>query len=113
MFSHRFGPALAAAAMLATLLPGAAAPAPAAPATVTIGNFTFQPQALTVHAGTTVTWVNADDIPHAVAADDRSFKSKVLDTQDRFTMTFAKPGTYGYFCSLHPHMTGKVVVTGP
>jgi plastocyanin len=88
----------------------AAAPAPAAP-TVTIGNFTFGPEALTVKAGTTVTWVNGDDIPHTVVAVDKSFRSKVLDTDDRFAFTFTRPGDYAYFCSIHPHMTGKIVVT--
>lgn len=108
----RTGRALAALAigLAAPLLLGAAPPATAV---IKIENFTFAPATLTVPAGATVTWVNDDDIPHAVAADDHGFKSKVLDTQDRFTTTFAKPGSYGYFCSLHPHMTGKVVVTGP
>ncbi len=86
-----------------------AAPAPAA-AAVTIGNFTFKAPALTVKPGTTVTWTNADDIPHTVVAKDGLFKSKVLDTGDHFSFTFAKPGQFGYFCSLHPHMTGTVVV---
>jgi plastocyanin len=103
--------ALAALAPLAALSLIAAAPVPAAP-TVTIGNFTFGPQVLTVKAGTTVTWVNGDDVPHTVvAADKASFKSKVLDTDDRFAFTFTRPGAYAYFCSIHPHMTGKVVVT--
>lgn len=102
----------AAAAVLALAAPLLLAAAAPAPAVVKIDNFTFAPATLTVRPGTTVTWVNDDDIPHAVAADDHAFKSKVLDTQDRFSTTFAKPGTYGYFCSLHPHMTGKVVVTG-
>jgi plastocyanin len=84
-----------------------------APAIVKIGNFTFGPEVLTVAPGTTVTWVNEDDIPHTVAASDKSFRSKVMDTDDRFSMTFAKPGTYEYFCSIHPHMTGKVVVKAP
>ncbi|HEX5181617.1 MAG TPA: cupredoxin family copper-binding protein [Allosphingosinicella sp.] len=93
----------------------AAAPAPAQPAPaaviVKIGNFTFGPQAITVAAGTTVTWINQDDIPHTVVSDDRtSFRSKVLDTGDRFSFTFARPGSFGYFCSIHPHMVGKVVV---
>ena len=62
-------------------------------------------------AGTTVTWVNEDDTPHTVVSDDRkTFRSKPLDTDDRFSFTFTTPGTYGYFCSIHPHMTGKVVV---
>lgn len=81
-------------------------------ATVKISNFTFGPQTLTVAAGTTVTWVNDDDVPHTITAVDRSFKSKPLDTGDRFSFTFAKPGEYPYFCSIHPMMTGKVIVKG-
>ena len=77
-----------------------------------IDNFVFGPAATTVPAGTTVTWVNGDDIPHTVVAVDKSFKSKVLDTDEKFSFTFAKPGTFEYFCSIHPHMTGKVVVKG-
>ena len=85
-----------------------AATAPAA--SVEIANFTFKSQALTVKPGTTITWTNADDIPHTVVSKDGLFKSKVLDTGDRFTFTFAKAGQFGYFCSLHPHMTGTIVV---
>jgi len=77
---------------------------------VHIGNFTFNQPALTVHPGTTVTWVNDDDIPHTVVAKDMAFKSRVLDTGERFSFTFAKPGQFDYFCSIHPHMTGKVIV---
>lgn len=87
----------------------AAAPAPAGPV-VKIDNFTFGPAALTVHVGTTVTWVNNDDIPHTVVATDHSFKSKTLDTEDKFSFTFTKAGEFAYFCSLHPHMVGKVIV---
>ena len=79
-------------------------------ADVKIDNFTFGPADLTVSVGTTVTWTNRDDIPHTVVADDKSFKSKVLDTGEKFTFTAAKPGTYSYFCSVHPKMTGKLVV---
>ena len=86
-----------------------AAPAPAA-SSVQIGNFTFKSQVLTVKPGTTVTWTNADDIPHTVVSKDGVFKSKVLDTGDKFSFTFAKPGQFGYFWSLHPHMTGTIVV---
>ena len=86
------------------------APAWAADATVTIDNFTFGPQRLTVKAGTTVTWVNQDDIPHALASNTKVFKSKALDTNDQFSFTFTTPGTYEYFCSLHPHMTGTIMV---
>lgn len=77
---------------------------------VTIDNFTFSPQKLIVKAGTTVTWTNRDDIPHAIAAVDKSFRSKALDTDDNYSFTFTTPGTYAYFCSIHPHMTGTVVV---
>jgi len=86
-----------------------AAPPPQAQL-VHIGNFTFNQATLTVRPGTTVTWVNDDDIPHTVVAQGLAFKSKVLDTGDRFSFTFAKPGQFGYFCSLHPHMTGTIIV---
>ena len=84
----------------------AAAPAPQ----VKIANFTFNQAVVTVKRGTTVTWTNDDDIPHTVTANDKSFKSKVLDSGQSFSFTFAKAGEFGYFCSLHPHMTGKVIV---
>jgi plastocyanin len=90
-------------------LAATAATAVAGP-TVKIDNFVFGPEALTVGVGTTVTWINQDDIPHTVVANDKAFKSKVLDSDERFSFTFTKPGEYGYFCSLHPHMTGKVIV---
>jgi plastocyanin len=77
---------------------------------VKIDNFTFTPPALTIKAGTQVTWTNHDDIPHTVVENDKTFKSKVLDTDEKFTSTFNKPGTYEYFCSLHPKMTGKIIV---
>jgi len=77
---------------------------------VKIDNFIFSPNPLTVSAGTTIRWTNRDDIPHNVVSDDKSFKSKVLDTDETFAYTFTKPGTYTYFCSIHPKMTGKVVV---
>jgi plastocyanin len=89
--------------------PEAAAPTTTA-AEVRVDNFTFSPPILTVTAGATVTWINGDDIPHIIAAKDRSFRSKALDTDDRFSFTFTAPGEYDYFCSLHPHMTGKIVV---
>jgi plastocyanin len=84
--------------------------AAAAGPTVKIDNFVFGPETLTVSVGTTVTWINQDDIPHTVVANDKSFKSKVLDSDETFSFTFTKPGEYGYFCSLHPHMVGKVIV---
>ena len=79
-------------------------------AEVKIDNFSFTPTTLRVKTGTQVTWTNGDDIPHTVVSDDQSFKSKVLDTDQKFTFTASKPGTYPYFCSIHPKMTGKVVV---
>jgi plastocyanin len=79
-------------------------------ATAKIDNFTFAPARLTVKAGTTVTWRNEDDIPHTVTSATRLFKSKALDTDDSFSFTFSEPGTYEYFCSLHPRMTGTIVV---
>ncbi|MGC2322141.1 MAG: cupredoxin family copper-binding protein [Terriglobales bacterium] len=77
---------------------------------VKIDNFSFTPATITVPVGTTVTWTNSDDIPHTVVSDDKSFKSKVLDTDEKFSYTFTKPGTYSYFCSVHPKMTAKIVV---
>ncbi len=77
---------------------------------VKIDNFSFGPATLTVPLGTTVTWTNRDDIPHTVVSTDGVFKSKVLDTDEKFSFTFSKAGTYPYFCSIHPKMTGKVVV---
>jgi len=88
----------------------ASAQSSAADAAVKIDNFVFGPQTLTVHAGTTVTWTNSDDIPHTAVSTDSVFKSKVMDTDEKFSYTFTKPGTYSYFCSVHPKMTGKVVV---
>lgn len=100
------------AAMLVAILAGrqttAAAAAP--DAEVKIDNFAFTPAKLTVPAGTQVTWTNRDDIPHTVVSEDKSIKSKALDTDEKFTFTFTKAGTYSYFCSLHPKMQGTIVV---
>ena len=82
----------------------------AAAADVKIDNFVFGPQTLTVPVGTTVTWTNHDDIPHTVVSTEGVFKSKVRDTDEKFSYTFIKPGTYPYYCSVHPKMTGTVVV---
>ena len=81
----------------------------AAGAEVKIDNFSFGPD-LTIAVGSTVTWTNHDDVPHVVASDTNIFKSKALDTDDRFSYTFTKPGTYVYYCTVHPRMTAKVVV---
>jgi plastocyanin len=79
-------------------------------AKVGIDNFAFTPDTLTVKPGTTVTFENHDDIPHLVVAVDGKYRSKALDTNDKFSFTFDKPGEYAYFCGLHPHMKGKIVV---
>jgi len=104
----------AAAMMMVTLLATArgvaANPQQATTAEVKIDNFSFGPATLTVAPGTTVTWVNHDDIPHTVVSTDSVFKSKVLDTDEKFSYTFTKAGTYPYFCSIHPKMTATVVV---
>jgi plastocyanin len=79
---------------------------------IAIDNYSFSPGAITVPVGTTVTWVNHDETPHTVAAGDnpRSFRSEGLDTDDKFSFTFTKPGTYDYLCTVHPYMTGRIVV---
>jgi 3',5'-cyclic-AMP phosphodiesterase len=77
---------------------------------VSVDNFSFAPAAATVRAGSTVTWTNRDDIPHNIVSTDRAFKSPVLDTNQQFSHRFDATGTYTYFCSLHPRMTGQVVV---
>ena len=103
--------ALLFAAVLETPLAGKAATQAAAnPAAVRIDNFNFTPPTLVVAPGTTVTWTNADDDVHTVVEKDRKFKSAALDTNDTFSQTFSEMGEYEYFCSLHPRMTGKIVV---
>jgi plastocyanin len=108
--SHiRVATALAVAVFaVATALP--AASAHVAETEVKIDNFAFAPQRVVVKAGTTVIWINDDDIPHTVASSAKLFKSNALDTKDKFSFTFTTAGAYEYFCSLHPHMTGTIVV---
>jgi plastocyanin len=77
---------------------------------ITIDNFIFTPPELTVAVGTTVKWVNHDDIPHLVVNKDKVFRSQALDTDDSYSFTFTSAGTFDYFCGLHPHMVGKVIV---
>ena len=107
---------LLATVMVATLLLSAGSPgssantAEPASAEVKVDNFSFGPATLTVAVGTTVTWTNRDDIPHTIVSTDKVFKSKVLDTDEKFSFTFSKAGTYPYFCSIHPKMTGSVIV---
>ena len=101
--------ALVASALMMLTVSEMTRAAPVADA-VSIENFTFKAPVVTVKAGTTVTWTNGDDIPHTVVSKTGLFKSKVLDSGDKFAFTFAKPGNFGYFCSLHPHMTGTIIV---
>ena len=82
----------------------------AANVAVNIDNFVFGPQTITVPVGATVTWTNKDDIPHTSVSTEGVFKSKVLDTDEKFSYTFTKAGTYPYYCTIHPKMTGKIVV---
>jgi plastocyanin len=97
------GSALAGGVVIAT--------AQSAGSAVSIDNFTFTPQKLTVKANTKVTWTNRDDIPHGIAATNNTFsRSSALDTDDSYSFTFTTPGTYQYFCYIHPHMTGTIVV---
>jgi plastocyanin len=99
------------AAVLGLSLVASGSRALAEDATIKIANFTFDPATLTVKAGTTVTWVNADDIPHLVTEKDGKFHSSAIDTDEKFSQTFSTPGTVEYFCAIHPKMTGKIVVT--
>jgi amicyanin len=101
----RMQAAFAAVALALLIVP----PARAEDSQVKIANFTFNPPQLTVKAGTTVTWTNDDDIPHTIVSPP-GVRSKPLDSDDKFSFTFTTPGTYKYFCSLHPHMTGTIVV---
>jgi plastocyanin len=98
------------AGLVAVVIATATSPARAADIEVKIDNFTFNPQTITVKAGDTVVWTNHDDIPHTVTSKTMVFRSKAVDTDDKFSFTFAKLGTFPYFCSLHPHMTGTIVV---
>jgi plastocyanin len=109
-------PSLAALVTIAVIAFQAAAPeVSAAPDAATkvevrIDNFTFSPAVIIVKPGTQITWANGDDIPHTVVSDSKAFKSKVLATGEKFTYTAAKAGTYPYSCTIHPNMTGKLVV---
>ena len=77
---------------------------------IKVDNFTFGPETLTVPVNSAVTWVNKDDVPHVIASNDGLFKSKALDTDDKYSYTFTKAGTYSYYCSIHPKMVGKIIV---
>jgi plastocyanin len=92
------------------------APPPPRPTTapsvvrVTIDNFRFDPETITVPAGATVVWTNHDDVPHTVTANTKSFGSGALDTDEQFSQTFSQRGQFDYYCAVHPHMTGRVIV---
>lgn len=77
---------------------------------IVIENFSFKPATLTVKSGTRVTWVNRDDVPHTADETEKRFKSGTLDTDGEFSFSFTTPGTYNYFCALHPKMTGQIIV---
>ena len=101
-----------AALLLVLAMPAIHAASPAS-VDVDISKFVFNAKEITVAPGTKVVWTNHDDTPHSVAANDKSFSSKGLDTDDKFEHTFAKPGDFGYICSVHPFMTGIVHVRAP
>jgi len=105
-----FGRTLARGAMALAVAVAMAGRVYAADMEIKIDNFTFNPQQITVPVGTTVTWINHDDIPHTATSKTGVFKSKALDTDDKFSFTFTTPGSFAYFCALHPHMTGSIVV---
>jgi len=103
--------AASAAGIAPVVVPALAQNAGAVSGDVSIDNFTFNPPNLRVKAGTKVTWTNKDDIPHGIASSANTFaRSQALDTNDSFSFTFDKPGTYQYFCYLHPQMVGTIVV---
>jgi plastocyanin len=105
------GTALALRAAARPGLAGYAGEKPASSSEIKIDNFSFGPATVTIPAGTTITWTNNDDVPHVVSSDDnKMFKSKALDTDDHFSFTFTKPGTYNYYCAIHPKMVAKIVV---
>ncbi len=84
--------------------------APPEPTQIVVKDFMFQPSTLTVKAGATVTWTNQDDEPHTVKSDTGIFKSGAMDTNESFSFKFDKAGTYHFTCSIHPRMTGTIVV---
>jgi len=109
-------PAVALAALV--LISGASSQTPHAlmiahtmgPTQLTIENYAFKAPSITVTTGTTVVWKNLDDDPHTVTAVDGSFDSKGLAQGDTFSHLFSKPGTYPYYCKVHPMMRGTIIV---
>ncbi len=110
---RRRGPVALGLGILASLVLATRSAAPPVPAVIELKAFMFAPTALTVTVGTAVAWKNLDAEPHTVASIDGAFRSGALDQGESFTFTFAKPGTYRYVCSIHPQMTGTVIVTAP
>ena len=110
MFNKLFVAAALAVAPSLVFAQDAVTPTAATPTAVEIHDMRFEPAILTITAGTTVTWLNEDNSPHTVTERGRSFRSSALDTKDRFSYTFAAPGEFAYFCTLHPMMVGKVIV---
>jgi plastocyanin len=114
IFTGIFGAAVILSLMLATgaLRPRSVSAAGVPPSrnVVAIDNFSFTPAELTILAGTQITWINEDDVPHTVVSVDHKFKSRALDTDEKFSFTFHAPGTFEYFCSVHPKMIGKIIV---
>jgi len=106
--TSRIGSGLA--LLAAVLLTGYAAWAAPSPVTVEVKEFKFTPEAITVAPGTTVTWLNGDEEPHTISSTDGVFRSSALESRGRFSYTFSKPGTYHYFCAIHPHMRAEVIV---
>lgn len=102
--------AVASAAVIQGVSTVRAAEEKKAAASIAIDNFSFTPKEITIAPGTTITWVNHDDVPHTVVSTDKKFKSKAMDTDDQFSFTFTDAGTYTYFCSVHPIMIGKIIV---
>ena len=111
-FTRRTLIALSSAAMLATAGGAVAQQVATGAAEIDIKNFAFEPQTLTVAAGTAVTWVNQDEEPHNIVdlAKPHVFRSPGIDGGEKYTFVFDKPGTYEYVCSVHPHMHGTIVV---
>jgi plastocyanin len=99
------------AGLLAAALIFVGSPAFAVQIDVKIDNFVFSPDVVTITPGTVVVFHNYDDIPHSVVATSKEFRSKALDTDETYSFTFTKVGTFDYFCGLHPHMKGKIIVT--
>jgi plastocyanin len=107
MFFGYFGAVL----LMILAIHGSIANDKAAANEVVLDNFSFRPDKLTVPVGTTVTWINRDDVPHTVVSTDKkTIVSPALDTDEKFSYTFTATGTNDYYCSVHPHMKGRIIV---